>query len=555
MSKFLQFGTLLCLLLWASLAGAWPLAPDTNLVICDRTGEQTLPKVAVTSDGGCYVSWFDHASGNYDVYMQRLNAQGNPVWAHNGLLISHHAQSTSLVDWDLAVDSTNSAIVVFTDTRTDPSLDVYAYRISPNGDFLWGPDGIALSAAGNTDFEADPRLAITSNGNVVVAWQGAAAGHNAVKIRKLSLAGVDMWNPTTVAIASTYGNDYPRIVQADADGFVASYVVRQGSQFYSPRHIYVQKFDASGTVQWPAAGVPVYVGNGLGIQVKPFLLADSLGGAYCTWYDSRQGAIALHAWVQHIVAAGTVAWTVNGVQTDINASRMQMSPTASRVTGSQDVILFYLETDQNQSNFSIGYQRVNSAGARLWTDNGIMYAPLDSRQELNLSSFALGDGAVAVFAQYLQGSAVNSDVEAVRVDGNGANVWTTSPQILCSVASVKQRMAAAENVFGQVIAMWPDGRIDPSWDIYLQNVNPDGSLGNLPVVTINAPQQMTAIADGSNIILRWRSVESATSYNVYASTDPDNLVNVGTVTDTTVNIIDESNSFVKRFYAVTAVRE
>ncbi len=462
MNRRFGVGSAVFMLLWCSLAGAWPAAPDTNLVICDRTGEQTVPKIAATSDGGCYVAWYDHASGNYDVYMQRLDPQGNPVWAENGLLISNHAQSTWITDWDLGVDSTNSAIVVFNDIRTDPNWDIYAYRISPDGEFVWGADGIALSAAGNADFEADPSVAISSGGNVLIAWQGVGSnGYNAVKIRKLTLEGTDFWSPSTISITSTYGNDYPRIVPAENDGFITCYVVRQGSQYWSPRHIYMQKFDASGVAQWAVNGVPVYVGNGVGIQVRPFLLADSLGGAYCAWYDSRSGSI-LHAWAQHVLAAGTVAWTANGVQADMNTSRMQMSPTASRVAGSQDLILFYLETNQTQTTFSIGYQRISAAGARLWTNNGILYAPLDSRQVLNLSSFALGDGAVAVFAQYLAGSAVNSDVEAIRVDGNGANVWTTSPVIMSSVPSVKQRMAAAENVFDQVIATWPDGRVDPS---------------------------------------------------------------------------------------------
>jgi hypothetical protein len=556
MNKRLGVGSIVCMLLWCSLAGAWPAAPDTNLVICDRMGEQTVVKIAATSDGGCYVAWYDHASGNYDVYMQRLDPQGSPVWAPNGLLISNHTQNTWLTDWDLGVDSTNSAIVVFNDIRTDPSWDIYAYRISPDADFLWGADGIALSAVGNSDFEADPRVAISSDGNVLIAWQGVGTnGSNAMKVRKLTLAGTDMWIPSTLEIGSTYGNDYPRIVPADNDGFIASYVVRQGIEYWRPRHIYMQKFDASGRVQWAPDGVPVFVGDGLGIQVKPFLLADSLGGAYCTWYDSRLGAIALHAWAQHILAAGTVAWTVNGVQADMHSSRMQMSPTASRVAGSQDLILFYLETDLNQSVFSIGYQRISSAGSRLWTENGILYAPLDSRQELSLSSFALGDGAVAVFAQYLAGSGVNSDVEAIRVDGNGADVWVTSPVIMCSVPSEKQRMAAAINAFGQVIATWPDGRIDPSWDIYLQNINPDGSLGNLPTVPINPPQQLTALANGDDIVLTWQAVDEATSYNVYASQDPGNFTDIiATATDTTATLVGECLNHDIHFYMVTAVR-
>jgi hypothetical protein len=435
-------------------------------------------------------------------------------------------------------------------------LDIYAYRISPNGDFLWGPDGIALSAFGNSDYEADPRVAILSGGNVLFAWLGVGTnGYCAVKIRKLTLEGTDVWTPSTITIGSTYGNYFPRIVPADNDGFITSYLVKQGSSMYSPRHIYMQKYDASGVVQWTAGGVPVYVGNGVGLVEKPFLLADSLGGAYCTWDDSRQGSSAQHTWAQYVLADGTVAWTVNGVQLDMNASRMQLDPTASRVIGSQDLILFYLETNPSQTTFSIGYQRISSAGVRLWTNDGILYAPLDSRQELNISSFAVGDGAVVVFAQYLTGSAMNSDVEAIRVDENGADVWPTSPVIMCSVPSEKQRMAAAENVFGQVIATWPDGRIDPSWDIYLQNINPDGSLGNLPIVPINPPQELTALVNGDDIVLTWQAVDDATSYNVYASEDPGNFTDIiATPTDTTATLVGESLNHDIHFYMVTAAR-
>jgi len=553
MDKALRMFAVACLLLAASLAGAWPASSDSNLVICDRTGEQSVPKVAASPDGGCYVAWFDHSSGSYCVYAQRLNAQGIPQWAQNGLLISNHPQSTSLTDWDMTSDSSNNAILVFNDTRTDPNRDIYTYKISPAGDFLWGADGIALSAVGNTDFEADPRVAIMTDGSFVFAWQGASGGRDAVKMRKLTVDGADMWSPPIVAITSTNGDDYPRVVAADADSFIVSYEVKQGTQIFSPRWIYMQKFDPSGVAHWTAGGVPVYVGNGIGIQVKPFLLADSLGGAYCAWYDSRLGGVNLRAWVQHILATGAPAWTVNGVQTDTNAGRIQSLPTISRVTGTQDVIAFYLEADASQGNFSIGYQRISAAGARLWGDGGILYSPLDPLQEQNILSFALADGAVVVYEKLLSFGGSNSDVEAFRVDGNGATVWNPSPTVLCSVSSQKIRMDAKENVFGQVIAAWSDGRIDPSWDMYLQNVNADGTLGNL--ATVNAPEQLTAIsADGSDLTLLWQSVANATGYQVYASEDPNNITDlVTTVTDTTVTLTGEADQHLRRYFVVTAV--
>jgi hypothetical protein len=87
----------------------WSTNPAVNLTICDLTGDQALAKIASVSDGGTYISWFDNRSGNYAVYLQRLDPYGNKMWDSNGLLISSNDQSSSLVDYDLMADQNNNA--------------------------------------------------------------------------------------------------------------------------------------------------------------------------------------------------------------------------------------------------------------------------------------------------------------------------------------------------------------------------------------------------------------------------------------------------------------
>lgn len=157
---------LMYLLLFAGLyplSAQWNNDPLQNLAVADTSGEQVLPKIQPTSDGGCYISWFDSRSGNYDVYLQRLNARGEIQWAPKGLLVSNHPQQSWLVDYDLAVDPDDNALLVFADIRNGGSsdLDVFAYKIAPDGSFLWGPDGIGLSDVSSSDFEAAPKVAAT----------------------------------------------------------------------------------------------------------------------------------------------------------------------------------------------------------------------------------------------------------------------------------------------------------------------------------------------------------------------------------------------------------
>src|SRR5215210_4544491 len=88
----------------AAATTQWSSDPFNNLTIADRTSEQVQSKVRPTPDGGAYISWFDNAAGGYDVYLQRVTATGDEVWAHNGVLIADRSVS-STVDYDLTVDS------------------------------------------------------------------------------------------------------------------------------------------------------------------------------------------------------------------------------------------------------------------------------------------------------------------------------------------------------------------------------------------------------------------------------------------------------------------
>ena len=65
--------------------GQWSSNTAANLNIANRGSDQNQPKVRPTSDGGCYISWFDGIGSGWDVRLQRLNAKGVEQWPHNGV--------------------------------------------------------------------------------------------------------------------------------------------------------------------------------------------------------------------------------------------------------------------------------------------------------------------------------------------------------------------------------------------------------------------------------------------------------------------------------------
>ncbi|RPH96746.1 T9SS C-terminal target domain-containing protein [candidate division KSB1 bacterium] len=494
---FVRLTVLSAFLLAASVFAQWPASPDTNLVICNHAGEQTVPKVAATSDGGCYICWFDLLSGNYDVYLQRLDGNGIPQWTRNGILISDHPQDTWITDYDMTVDAADHAIIVFNDIRAGDDWDIYAYRISPAGVFVWGPDGIAISD--NGDFEPSPRVTVTMGGNIVIAWQQETDAGMVVNLRKLTPAGVDVWTPNTMTLTNGInGLSIPRIAPAENDGVIVQYLKHLGPEFWAIRHICMQKFDSFGTAQWPASGVVVSDAGGIGVQMKPDMLADGAGGAYSYWYDSRDNT--LHAFAQHIAANGAPLWTRNGVIVSTSGTQLQMDPALCISADNQGVMLFYMIASPNQSEWGVGGQRIGNDGTVQWTSNGQDFIPLGDQQRHDIQAATCGNGAIVTYIEYAPGSQVDSRIKAFRVASDGSLVWAASPISLTLTVSPKGYLVSTRNDTGQVIAVWQENRGGVSPDIFLQNVNPDGSFGPYnpqpePSLQITAPHEGAQVSD------------------------------------------------------------
>ncbi len=471
------FAVLLVAFLVAEVGAQWPGDAGVNMVICDRAGEQTLPRMAATSDGGCYVCWYDNTSGNYDLYLQRLNGDGEIQWQYNGLLISNHPQEAWFTDYDMTVDGDDHAIIVFNDIRNGPDWDIYAYRISPEGNFAWGSDGLTIS--NNDGFEPDPRVTITSNGNIVIAWMEETIGlDQIVHLRKLTSAGDDFWSdPSTITLTSTHGLSVPRIARSDNDGVILQVLVATGPDFWDPKDLYMHKFDSNGDALWGASGIAVSTAGGFLPQMRPDIAADDAGGVFSYWYDARN--TYHHVYVQHIQSDGTVCWTPNGVLASTAVGEMQMNPSLVYLPSSEAVMVFYKASNLSQSVFGVQGQKLNMNGERQWSNNGVVLVPLSGKENSWVTALLQVDGAIVTYFENPIDDSINSLVKAIRVDGNGTPVWDTSPVVMTTTVSKKLYLRADVNGAGQVITVWRDLRVSENGDMYLQNINRDGSLGAL----------------------------------------------------------------------------
>jgi len=460
-------------ILLAGYASAqWSANTALNTVVCDTTSEQLLPKIGMTSDGGCYIGWFDSRAGGYAVYLQKLNAQGEKQFPAGGLLVSNNPQSSSLVDWDLAVDDSNCCVLAFTDTRAGSSINPYAYRISPTGQFLWGPNGIALTDSVNV-YQANPKVIITSDGNAVIPWQY----NNKIGIVKINKAGTKVWGSTPLMVIGnpSIGEkfNFPIGVKSDSASFILYWMGYTGS-FISPANYktYTQKFSSAGTRLWGNPQDTIWsLGSAQGTY-QPQIISDGNNGAIYVWQSYVAGPT--NCYVQRKNSAGQIQFPVNGVAVaDVNTN-LRFSPAVCYMPSTQETYVFWQEKNSSQSQIGVYGQKLSSTGTLLWPTTGFIFKPMDGNSFNSLWAHSRDSNAMVYYTELVTSG--GGLIKAFRVNRSGAFTWGTGILTPGSNTSGKGRMVVGVNQNNMSIVAFGDARNDAG-GIYAQNINYNGSFG------------------------------------------------------------------------------
>ena len=453
----------LCLLalLIASISYAqWSSDPAVNLSVADAAGDQVQPKVAPTSDGGCYISWFDGLGTGFDVRLQKLDSAGNEIFAHNGVLVADRGFSWTH-DYGLDVDSSGNALLVFRDDSISGE-QITAAKVSPAGTLLWGASGVQLT--NTTGYVAAPKIAGTSDGAAVVAW----TEDSDVRLQKLTSDGSPVW-VTDVVLSPDVGT-YSASDLHDAGTDVILSTVHVTGAYYAPKHLLAQKLDSGGALLWGSDHVAVFDGGSLQYGNYPEFVPDGTGGAVFSWYDTA--SLQLQCYAQHVLADGTEAFPHNGSAASTNTSRVRVSPSAAINSSTGETFLFWEEQDASQSQSGVYGQKFDSVGNRQWTNEGAVVVPVGSDENTQMRCLTEGLGA---FAFWVQSAGLGQDkLYGARLDGAGS--IDVARFDVASALNDKSRLVVGRSTSGFAILSWQDDRSDAG-DIFAQNVNSDGSLG------------------------------------------------------------------------------
>ena len=142
----------------------WPI---NGVTVCSANGAQTSNQLAADGTGAMVVAWIDARMGQTDIYAQRISPDGQAEWDATGLIVSNTSQPKG----NLQIAATPSRISLASLAKWYLNDEVFVQSLNLGGDALAGVNRQEWSA--NSGPRTGPVIAALAWGPVV-AWTNSA---------------------------------------------------------------------------------------------------------------------------------------------------------------------------------------------------------------------------------------------------------------------------------------------------------------------------------------------------------------------------------------------
>jgi len=384
--------------------------------VCTQSADQSTPAVILDGNGGIIVSWSDWRSGiERDIYAQRLDANGNPLWTYDGAVVVNKVNREH--NERLVTDGQGGVIVVFEQKNMSTYYwEIWAQRLNASGQALWAMGGIPVTQV--LSEHLNERIQSDGQGGVYVALQDFRNGFDYdVYVQHLGPNGEYLWG-TGVLACNTWGTQTNPKIDPDylTGGVIVSWTDKRNGMDYD---IYAQRIDASGNLLWGDGGKAVCTAPGNQSAID--LISNSVvEGVIFTWKDARNGDFDIYA--DRMDMNGVSQWQNNGLPI-CTAVGDQLNP---NITGDGYGGATLVWQDAALGFFDIKAQRIYKEGIFQYLTNGIVLANATGDQSSPKSvSDDFGTGIVA-WEDYRTGS---PDIYCAKLTWGGAYVGVNEENV------------------------------------------------------------------------------------------------------------------------------
>ncbi len=464
------------LLIPSIAACQWPDDPSVNLPICTAEHSQNDHECCGDSEGGAIIVWKDTRNVGYNqIYAQRVSVEGVLQWTYDGFPVSPTEYNQYYED--IAPDSQGGALVAWEDLRTvDLSgNDIYAQRIGHDGELLWGAAGVAVCIA--DERQEHPAVAGDGLGGAFFAWadeRDDAVTQRDIYVQYVDADGVVQWAADGVPVCTeTWDQRDAELVTDGAGGIIVAWTDLRAS---GAGEIYAQRVSEAGNILWAPGGMPVCTADDQ--QDDLYITADGAGGAILTWGDARNMETTwFDIYAQRIDEDGLPLWDLNGVPVCDAPNAQSYHHAVSDGQGGL-LVAWWDARNWDLSGWDVYAQHLDPDGVSLWTEDGVAVCEEEHTQEKPRIS---PDGSGGAVVSWFDDRDFTVDLYAQRIGAGGGHQWTADGVVVCVAEPTNQyRSRLVSDQEGGAIISWIDLRDfeTSSWDVYVQRIHGDGSLGD-----------------------------------------------------------------------------
>lgn len=420
---------------------AWgrPLWGANGVLVCAAFGNQENPVVISDGAGGAFVAWEDLRTGDYDLYVQHVGAQGVPLWTADGVAVVTATSGQFLPR--MTRDAAGGVIMTWHDSRSVSNFDIYAQRINSAGVPQWIANGIAVSNDVADEFR--PSIISDGAGGAIIAYEQMVSFQLDVRAQRITPSGSKGWALNGMPVCSNgFRQDNVGMVSDGASGAILVWRDYRNGQLLPAT--FAQRITATGVATWTLDGVDVNPVTAAGEEEQQ-IVSDGANGAIFAWRDSRSGP---EAYVQRINFAGTLVWAGTGVLVSDDPSTIFNPRIAADGIGG--AIVSWIDF-KYQSNGNLLARGVDANGTPAGPTGGI---PVELTPGLKIAGGITSDGAggaIMTWTDFRNG--FNFAAYAQRLDRFG-NWGYPAPDIV-SANDVPGDQGGVVNV------AWNASRLDP----------------------------------------------------------------------------------------------
>ncbi|MHA1379750.1 MAG: hypothetical protein ACTSRG_15375 [Candidatus Helarchaeota archaeon] len=380
------------------------------------------PKGLIYSNLNCAIYvWEDNRTGNFDIYVQKINlTSGNNLWANNGTIICN--ANNNQIEPIIVDDNNGGAIISWIDER-DGGSTLFAQRINSTGSTQWNGNGTLICNNTNSVINS-PQISSDGLNGSIIAWYDNRTGSNNIFCQRIDYSGSIQWIANGISILNLENLTVSNLAMC-SDNLNGSIISWTDNRTANILKIFGQRINSTGSIQWLANGTPI-CNKTSSKQDELQIIEDGEQGSIMVWRDYRNGLTDSNIFTQKINSSGNYKWDENGTAVCTALGHQSMPKLCS--DGEKGAIFTWFDLREGFDR-RIYAQKINQTGEINWTENGVLICVQENLLESIIISFDKNNGSYISWIDY-RNLENNGDIYIQRILNDGELLYSPNPQFI-----------------------------------------------------------------------------------------------------------------------------